>query len=30
MKLTTFAESEAKAIKYVKARWKDCKWEIVK
>ena len=29
MKLTTFAESEAKAIKYVKARWKDCKWEIV-
>ena len=30
MKLTTFAESETKAIKYVKARWKDCKWEIVK
>ena len=30
MKLTTFAEAETKAIKYVKARWRDCKWEIVK
>ena len=29
MKLTTFAESETKAIKYVEARWKACKWEIV-
>ena len=24
MKLTTYAETEAKAIQYVKARWKDC------
>ena len=29
MKLTTYAENKAKAIKYVQARWKDCKWEIV-
>ena len=29
LKLTTYAETEAKAIKYIKARWKDCKWEIV-
>ena len=24
MKISTYAETEAKAIKYVKARWKDC------
>ena len=29
MKLTTHAESEAKAIKYIKARWGDCKYEVV-
>ena len=29
MKLTTYAENKKKAIKYVEARWKDCKWEIV-
>ena len=30
MKLTTYAETEAKAIKYIKARWGDCKYEVVK
>ena len=29
MKLTTYAENKKKAIKYVEARWKDCKWRIV-
>ena len=30
MKLTTYAETEAKAIKYIKARWGDCRYEVVK
>ena len=30
MKLTTYAETEAKAIKYIKARWGDCNYKIVK
>ena len=30
MKLTTYAETEAKAIKYIKARWGNCKYEVVK
>jgi len=29
MRLTTHAETEAKAIKYIKARWGDCKYEVV-
>ena len=29
MKLTTYAENKKRAIKYVEARWRDCKWEIV-
>ena len=29
LKLTTYAETEAKAIKYIKARWGDCSWRVV-
>ena len=29
MKLTTYAETEAKAVKYIKARWGDCNYRIV-
>jgi hypothetical protein len=29
MKLSTNAETEAKAIKYIKARWKDCSYKLV-
>ena len=29
MKLTTYAETEAKASKYIKARWGDCNYRIV-
>ena len=29
MKLTTYAETEAKAIGYVKARWKDCTVRVI-
>ena len=29
MKLTTYAETEAKAIEYVKARWKDCTVRVI-
>ena len=29
MKLSTSAETEAKAIKYIKARWKDCSYKLV-
>ena len=29
MKLSTFAESKDKAIKYAQARWKDCIIKIV-
>ena len=30
LKLTTYAETQAKAEKYIKARWGDCKYEVVK
>ena len=30
MKISTNAETQAKAIKYIKARWKDCSIEVVK
>ena len=30
MKLTTYAETQAKAAKYIKARWGDCNYRIVK
>lgn len=30
MKLTTYAENKDKAIKYIKARWGDCNYEVVK
>ena len=30
MKLTTYAETETKAIKYIKARWGDIKYKVVK
>ena len=30
LKLTSHAETEAKAIKYIKARWGNCKYQIVK
>ena len=29
-KSKAIAETEAKAIKYIKARWGDCKYEVVK
>ena len=29
LKVTTYAETEAKAIKYIKARWGDCSWRVV-
>ena len=29
MKLSTNAETQAKAIKYIKARWKDCSYELI-
>ncbi len=29
MKISTNAETQAKAVKYIKARWKDCKYEVV-
>ena len=29
MKISTNAESQAKAIKYIKARWKDCSYELI-
>ena len=29
MKISTYAESITKAIKYVKARWKDCNCELI-
>ena len=30
MKLTTYAETQAKAIKYIKARWGDCNYRLVR
>jgi len=29
MKISTNAETKAKAIKYIKARWKDCSYELI-
>ena len=29
MKISTNAETQAKAIKYIKARWKDCSYELI-
>ena len=29
MKISTQAESQAKAVKYIKARWKDCSYELI-
>ena len=29
MKLSTNAETQAKAIKYIKARWKNCSYELI-
>ena len=29
MKLSTQAETQAKAVKYIKARWKDCSYELI-
>ena len=30
MRISTNAETQAKAVKYIKARWKDCSIEVVK
>ena len=29
MKISTNAETQAKAVKYIKARWKDCSYELI-
>ena len=29
MKISTNAETQAKAIKYIKARWKNCSYELI-
>ncbi len=29
MKISTYAETQAKAVKYIKSRWKDCNYEQV-
>ena len=29
MKISINAETQAKAVKYIKARWKDCRLELV-
>ena len=29
MKISTNAETQAKAVKYIKARWKDCSYEMI-
>ena len=29
MKISTYAETQAKAIKYIKARWKDCTYKAI-
>ena len=29
MKISTYAETEAKAVKYIKARWKDCTYKLI-
>ena len=29
MRISTNAETQAKAIKYIKARWKDCSYELI-
>ena len=29
MKISTYAETQAKAVKYIKARWKDCTYKAI-
>jgi hypothetical protein len=29
MRISTNAETQAKAIKYIRARWKDCSYELI-
>jgi hypothetical protein len=29
MKLSIYAENKTKAVKYAKARWNDCKLELI-
>ena len=29
MNISTQAETQAKAVKYIKARWKDCSYELI-
>ena len=29
MKISTQAETQAKAVKYIKARWKNCSYELI-
>ena len=29
MKISTYAETQDKALKYIKARWKDCSHELI-
>ena len=29
MKISTNAETQAKAVKYIKARWKECSYELI-
>ena len=29
MKMSTYAETQAKAVKYIKARWKNCSYELI-
>ena len=29
MKISTQAETQAKAVKYIKARWRDCSYELI-
>ena len=29
MKLSTQAETQAKAVKYIRARWKNCSYELI-
>jgi len=28
MKISTYAETQAKAVKYIKPRWKDCTYQL--
>jgi len=29
MRISTYAETQSKAVKYIKARWKDCSYELI-